>query len=45
MDNERKKSLKIKIGSLTRTLKEYKGYKSELSGFDMTLVGQDKKQT
>ena len=45
MNQETKKALRVKGGSVNRTLKEYKSYKNELSGFDMSEVGHNKKQT
>jgi cytochrome c556 len=44
MDTAMIKTFQVKVRSLSRILKEYKGYKTEVAGYNMDLVSQDKKQ-
>ena len=45
MEQSKQKAFLIKIKAVGRTLKEFKLYKNEVEGFDITLVSQDKRQT
>lgn len=39
-----RKAFHVKVGSLVRTLKEFKGYRAELQTYDLNQVSQDKKK-
>ena len=43
--SELKKSVEIKTKALERLFREYKSYSKEVDEYDLTLVGQDKKQS
>lgn len=44
MDASMKKAFQVKVRTLVRTLKEYKNYITEVEGYDLNVVSQDKKQ-
>ena len=44
MDASQKKAFVVKVRTLVRMLKEYKSYKTEVGGYNMNEVSQDKKK-